>query len=340
MDLVAALLEPAAYPEPTSGVDLVQTHISWVFLTDGFAYKMKKPVDLGFLDFTTLRRRHYYLKQELTLNRRLCPTIYLAVLPIAAAGSGVKVGGRGPAVEYILRMVRLPQDRMMNEVAHRGELSLELLDRLVAVLIPFYRQAATGAPVNHYGEPGVITYNHEENFARMKSQVGDLLSPELFGEIRDFARSFLTHQRPLLRRRLKEGRIRDCHGDLHMGNICLADGIAVFDCIEFNPRFRYGDVASDVAFLAMDLDFHGLTECSRHFTESFAKAAGDRDLFMLLDFYKCYRACVRGKINALAAAEPEIPPEDRRRARDAARAYFALAGAYARQGAQWTAPWW
>jgi aminoglycoside phosphotransferase family enzyme len=340
MDLVAALLEPAAYPEPTSQVELVQTHISWVFLTDRFAYKMKKPMDLGFLNFTTLRRRHYYLKQELTLNRRLCPKIYLAVLPITVSKLGVKVGGRGHPVEYLLKMVRLPQERMMDEVADRGELSLELLDRLVAVLVPFYRQAGTGTHINRYGEPSIITYNHEENFARMKALVGDVLSRELFEEIRNFARGFLAHQRLLLRRRIREGRIRDCHGDLHMRNICLANGIYVFDCIEFNPRFRYGDVAADVAFLAMDLDFHGLSEFSRHFTASFAAAASDAELVKLLDFYQCYRACVRGKISALAASEPEVPPDEQERAREAAQAYFALAGVYARRGAQWTASWW
>ena len=340
MDLVAALQDLAAYPEPTSRVKVVQTHISWVFLTDGFAYKMKKPVDLGFLDFTTLRRRHYYLKQELVLNRRLCPKIYLSVLPVTLSGAGVKVGGRGHPVEYLLKMVRLPQERMMDEVANRGELSLEHLNRLVAVLVPFYQEAATGPHINRYGEPGIITYNHEENFARMKSQVEDLLSRELFEELRDFARGFLAQQRPLLRKRLKEGRIRDCHGDLHMANICLADGILVFDCIEFNPRFRYGDVAADVAFLAMDLDFHGLSDFSRHFAKTFALASSDEELFMLLNFYKCYRACVRGKIMGLAAAEPEVTPEEQRRAREGARAYFALAGAYARKGAQWTASWW
>jgi len=337
MDLIAALLNPAAYPEPTSEVELIQTHISWVFITDRFAYKMKKPVDLGFLDFTTLRRRHHYLKQELVLNRRLCPEIYLSVLPVTLAGSGVRVGGRGQPVEYILKMVRLPQERMMDEVADRGELTPEVMDRLVEVLAPFYRTAATGPHINHYGEPGVITYNHEENFARMKALVGEVLSREGFETIRDFSRGFLTSQSLLFRRRLREGRIRDCHGDLHMQNICLANGIYVFDCIEFNPRFRYGDVAADVAFLAMDLDFHGMTELSRGFAEKFAAAAEDQELFMMLDFYKCYRACVRGKINALAAGEPEVPREERERARGEAQAYFALAGEYARQGARWIA---
>ncbi len=340
MDLVTALLDPAAYPEPTSRVALVQTHISWVFLTDRHAYKLKKPLDLVFLNFSTLRRRHHYLNQELSLNRRLCPTIYLAVLPVTASVSGVKVGGPGRPLDYVLKMVRMPQERMMDEVADRGELTPEHLDRLVAVLAPFYQKAATGPHINRYGEPGVIIYNHEENFAPMKALVGDILTPELFEEIRNFARGFLAHQRPLLRKRIKDGHIRDCHGDLHMRNICLADGIQVFDCIEFNPRFRYGDVAADVAFLAMDLDFHGLSELARHFVEHFAGAAGDEDLLRVLDFYKCYRACVRGKISALAAGEPEMPPVEQQRARQAARAYFALAGGYARRGARWIESWW
>ena len=147
MNLVAALMEPAAYPEPTSRVELIQTHISLVFLTDRFAYKVKKPVDLGFLNFTTLRRRHYYLHEELILNRRLCPEIYLAVLPIVARKAGVRLGGTGHPLEYALQMVRLPQERMMDEVADRGELNREIMDRLIDRLVPFYEQAATGLRV-------------------------------------------------------------------------------------------------------------------------------------------------------------------------------------------------
>lgn len=337
MDLVAALLEPAAYPEPTSKVELIQTHISWVFLTDRYAYKLKKPVDLGFLNFTTLRRRHYYLEQELILNRRLCPEIYLAVLPIVPREGGIKVGGKGQPLEYILQMVRMPQARMMDEVADRGELSREIMDRIVAKLVPFYQEAETGPRINKFGEPSIIAYNHEENFSRTEPLVGDLLARELFEEVRAFSRGFLRGQRELFRRRLREGRIRDCHGDLHMKNICLADGLYIFDCIEFNPRFRYGDVAADIDFLAMDLDFHGLTALSRHFVRGFAEAAGDPELLMVLDFYKCYRAYVRGKINAFAAQEPELGGAEREQARERARAYFALAGKYAREGARWTA---
>jgi aminoglycoside phosphotransferase family enzyme len=335
MNLVAALLEPAAYPEPTKRVELIQTHISFVFLTDRFAYKVKKPVDLGFLNFTTLRRRHFYLHEELILNRRLCPEIYLAVLPIVARKAGVKVGGKGHPLEYILQMRRLPQERMMDEVTARGELNREILDRIIARLVPFYEQAATGPRINKFGEPAIIAYNHEENFSRTEPFVGQLLTRELFEEIRHFARTFLAKKRGLFLHRLREGRIRDCHGDLHMKNICLEDGIYIFDCIEFNPRFRYGDVAADIDFLAMDLDFRGLRELSRYFVEGFAQAARDPELLQMLDFYKCYRAYVRGKINAFAAQEPELTPEGREQARDAARAYFSLSGEYAREGARW-----
>jgi uncharacterized protein len=337
MDLIAALLEPSVYPEPTTVVALIQTHISWVFITDAFAYKVKKPVDLGFLNFTTLRRRHHYLQEELVLNRRLCPEIYLEVLPITTQGDRVKVGGRGHPSEYVLKMVRLPQDRMMDEVADRRELQREHLDRIIMRLVPFYEAAATGPRINKYGEPAIIAYNHEENFSRTENLAGLMLPRALFEEIRHFARAFLAQHRALFSQRIREGRIRDCHGDLHMKNICLADGIHIFDCIEFNPRFRYGDVAADIDFLAMDLDFHGFRDLSRHFVEQFAATSRDPDLLQMLDFYKCYRAYVRGKIHAFTAQDPAQPHEAREQARKTARAYFDLAGEYAEAGARWAA---
>jgi len=337
MNLVAALMEPAAYDEPTSAVSLIQTHISWVFITDNFAYKVKKPVDLEFLNFTTLRRRHHYLHEELLLNRRLCPDIYLEVLPITIHHGRARLGGQGHPEEYALKMVRLPQERMMDEVADRGELKQEHLDGIIARLAPFYAQAASGSRIDKFGEPAIIAYNHEENFSQTEDLVGSLLSRELFEHIRSFARNFLRDQRALFLRRLREGRIRDCHGDLHMKNICLADEVYIFDCIEFNPRFRYGDVAADVDFLAMDLDFHGFNDLSRYLVERLAQAMKDPELLVMLDFYKCYRAYVRGKIAAFTARDPELAPEVRAQAEPAARAYFVLAGEYAEAGARWAA---
>jgi aminoglycoside phosphotransferase family enzyme len=328
------LLDPAVYPDPTTTVTLVQTHISWVFITDAFAYKVKKPVDLGFLNFTTLRRRHFYLNQELTLNRRLCPEIYLEVLPIVAGNRGVRLGGPGHPVEYALKMVRLPQEAMMDEVADRGELQAAHLERIIERLVPFYGQAATGPRINKFGEPAIIHFNHQENFSRTAGLPGEILSPDLFDRIKVYSWGFLQKKRQLFLRRIKEGRIRDCHGDLHMKNICLADGVYIYDCIEFNPRFRYGDVAADIDFLAMDLDFHGYRQLSRHFVEGFARASRDPELLEIMDFYKCYRAYVRGKINAFVAQDPAQSPGAREQAAAAARAYFALAGEYAQEGAK------
>jgi aminoglycoside phosphotransferase family enzyme len=334
MDLVAALLDPAVYPDPTTTVSLVQTHISWVFITDDFAYKVKKPVDLGFLNFTTLRRRHFYLHQELALNRRLCPEIYLEVLPIVAHKQGVRLGGPGQPVEYALKMVRLPQEGMMDEVAHRGELRPGHLERIIERLVPFYEAAATGPRINKFGDPAIIHFNHQENFSRTAGLPGEILSPDLFDRIKVFSWDFLKKNRQLFLKRIREGRIRDCHGDLHMKNICLADGVYIYDCIEFNPRFRYGDVAADIDFLAMDLDFHGYRQLSRGFVQGFARASRDLELLEILDFYKCYRAYVRGKINAFVAQDPAQSNAAREQAGAAARAYFALAGEYAQEGAK------
>ena len=331
------MVEPAAYPEPTSRVELIQTHISWVFITDCFAYKVKKPVDLGFLNFTTLRRRHYYLHQELILNRRLCPDVYLEVLPITIHRGHLRLGAKGRPVEYALKMRRLPQERMMDELAERGELKQEHLDGIIAQLVPFYAQAATGPKINNFGEPALIAYNHEENFSLTEDLVGYLLSNELFERIGAFARNFLIDHRSLFLQRIREGRIRDCHGDLHMRNICLADQVYIFDCIEFNHRFRNGDVAADVGFLAMDLDFHGFKDLSRYFAERLAVASRDAELLVVLDFYKCYRAYVRGKIAAFTARDPGLAPEARAQAEQTAQAYFMLAGEYAGDGAPWVA---
>ena len=185
------------------------------------------------------------------------------------------------------------------------------------------------------GEPAVIAYNHEENFSRTEDLVGSLLSRELFEHIRGFARNFLRDHRTLFLQRLRQGRIRDCHGDLHMKNICLADQVYIYDCIEFNPRFRYGDVAADIDFLAMDLDFHGFKDLSRYLVERLAQASGDPELLLMLDFYKCYRAYVRGKIAAFSARDQELAPQVRDQARQTARAYFLLAGEYAAAGPRW-----
>lgn len=333
MDIIAALRDPGVYPDAASRVEFLQTYISYIFLTERHAYKIKKPVNFGFLDFSTLKKRHYFLEQELHLNRRLAPEIYLAVLPLVVHQGRLQVGGSGRAVEYALQMVRLPQDKMMDELAARRALTTGMIDNLIERLAAFYPQAATGPRVNKFGDLTVIRYNHMENFSQIRSFVGTALSAAAFQDMVNFSENFMQRYASLFTQRIKAGKIRDCHGDLHMKNICITNGVYVFDCIEFNPRFRYGDVAADISFLAMDLDFHNYSDLSDYFINRFASVSHDSEIFRLVTFYKCYRAVVRGKINALASVEPELAPEAQQLARQTAQAYFDLAWSYSRKEA-------
>lgn len=328
-DFIQALLDPAAYDHPAAEVSLVQTHISYVLLAGDFVYKIKKPVDFGFLNFTTLEKRGYYCHEELRLNRRLCPDLYLDVLPITRVGGGFALGGSGEAVEYCVRMRRMPEERMMGKVMARGELTRADIDGIVEILVPFYEQADGGGEIPDFGKAASVGVNVLENFEQTEEFIGcPALSREQFDAISAYAGDFLGREE-LFAERIAAGRIRDCHGDLYSANICLDTPIHIYDCIEFNQRFRYCDVAADVAFLAMDLDFHGLDELSRYFIDSFAARSGDPGLAAMLDFYKCYRAYVRGKIGLFTAHAPEVDAATKETCLAQAAQYFTLAARYA-----------
>ncbi|MBU0483278.1 MAG: hypothetical protein KKB30_02030 [Proteobacteria bacterium] len=328
-DFVQFLLDAEAYPHPVSEIKLVQTHISYVLLAGDFVYKMKKPVDFGFLDFTTLEKRKHFCEQELILNRRLCPSLYLGLVSINRQGEGFTLDGPGDAVEYGIKMRRMSEDRMMANVIAAGELDKKMLDGIVDLLVPFYRQANGGDEIKEFGTARAVSVNVLENFAQTESFIGcEALSRKQFERIGDYARAFLGRN-DLFNGRIAAGRIRDCHGDLYSANICLADQIYIYDCIEFNQRFRYCDVASDVAFLAMDLDYHGLDGLSTYFIDRFKVASGDDDLTEMLDFYKCYRAYVRGKIGLFTAHAPEVDDNTKKSCLEQARKYFELAEKYA-----------
>jgi len=323
------MLDPAIYPHPVDEVKLVQTHISFVLLAGDFVYKVKKPLDFGFLDFSTLSKRKYYCEQEVLLNQRLCPSIYLDVVSINRSGSDFSLNGAGEDIEYAVKMVRMPEDRMMVNVIRAGQLTNELIDRIVDVLIPFYRNADSSPDIQNYGTSTGVAVNVLENFEQTEEYVGlGALSREQFEQITRFSRKFLENEE-LFNSRISEGRVRDCHGDLHSANICLADKVYIYDCIEFNKRLRYGDVANDVAFFAMDLDFHGLEDMSVRFIERFKDASGDQDLSRVLNFYKCYRAYVRGKVGLFTAHGPEVSETDREFSLSQAEKYFRLAHQYA-----------
>jgi len=327
-EFVQALLKPEAYPDKVEGVELVQTQISFAFLTGEYVYKVKKPVDFGFLDFTTLEKRRFYCQQEVSLNRRLCDETYLDVVPINREGDDFRVEGSGEVFEYAVKMRQLPRQRMMDSLLQSGQVTPEMLRGVAEKLVEFHRRAGLSEELAVLGGLDSVTRNVEENFVQTEGYIGRTISREQYEHIKDYTYSFIEGNRPLFDGRVKEGRIKDCHGDLHAAHICFSDGICIFDCIEFNDRFRYTDVANEIAFLAMDLDCYSRPALARSFVDAYVDISGDWELLKLLDFYKCYRAYVRGKVEGFKLDDPHISEEEKTRVLALARRYFELAESY------------
>jgi len=330
--LVSALQNPEIYPGNPGRVDFFQTHASGLFLTGTHVYKVKKPVDFGFLDFTTLEKRKFYCEQEVILNRRLCPQIYLGVVEIRLYQGRISLGeGPGEIVKYAVFMKQLPQDCMMDRWLSRKAITPALLNKIAAKIAHFHAQADTSSEISSYGTIDAIRQNLEENFTQTEKYVGLSLTAKFFWEIKENTDRFLQNQLPLFNKRIASGRIRDCHGDLHLQHICLTEEILIFDCIEFNQRFRYSDVAADLAFLLMDLDFHGYPLLSADLGSNYLRISQDWALFLLLDFYKSYRAYVRGKVTSFRLDDPAISVGEKSPIGEEARRYFLWAHQYARR---------
>jgi aminoglycoside phosphotransferase family enzyme/predicted kinase len=302
-DLRRALLDPNAYRPPPPSVELRETHISMVFLAGDRAYKVKKPVAFPFVDYSTLAARKRYCDEEVRLNRRLAPRVYLGVRAITREeGGGVRVGGEGEVVEYAVEMVRLPEERMLDRLLDRGEVDNAFLETIARILADFHARAPRA---DAFGAPDAVRKIVEDNLAAARPHLPEPIHARLLA----FFRSWLVRRRDLFEQRVREGRIRDGHGDLHAGNVCLApEGVVLYDCIEFAPALRCGDVAADAAFLAMDLDRRGFRAFGRYFVRRYAQLAGDVQVETLAPFYKCHRAAVRGAVASLrgearAAAE-------------------------------------
>ncbi len=327
-EMVQALLEPGIYPEPTKRVELAQTQMSFVFLTDNYAYKVKKPVDLGYLDYTTLEKRRFFCHKEVELNRRLCPEVYLGVVPIVRRKGGFSIGGKGRASEYAVKMRRLPGELMMDVLLRENRVSPEMLSRLAEKLAKFHQKAETSPAISVFGKVDTVRQNTEENFGQTEKYLDKTISRAKYKQITDYTRRFIKENTTLFQKRIGGGRIRDCHGDLHTAHVCFADGICVYDCIEFNDRFRYGDVASEVSFLVMDIDHHGRADLGWRLVKDYMAFSRDEELRKLLGFYKCYRAYVRGKVESFKLDDPYISQEERRQTLEAATGYFDLAYSY------------
>jgi len=322
-------MKPEAYDEEPGRIELIQTHISFVFLTRSFVYKVKKAVNLGFLDFTTLEKRRFFCQKELELNRRLCGDMYLEVVPINRS-EAIKINGEGKTVEYAVKMKRMPQEKMMSCLLEKKKVNNTLVDRIAKMIADFHSKAETNRRISEFGSLAVIEANWKENFEQTEEFVDQTISMKDFQLIRETAEAYMTRNKSLFEIRITEGRVRDCHGDIHSGNIFVTDRIYIFDAIEFNERFRYSDVAADVAFLAMDLDFRERPDLSDFFVEKYIKYSGDQELTKLLPFYKCYRAYVRGKVTSFKLKDPSVGYEEKKIAKKEAKAYFKLASTYAK----------
>jgi hypothetical protein len=329
--LVAALSEPGFYTEKTTGVTVIQTQMSFVFLTDKYAYKIKKPVDLGYMDYTTLEKRKYFCEREIALNRRLCPDAYLGVIPIVFENGRFILGGSGKAVEYAVKMKRLPEDKLLDYALRENTVTLEMMDAVAAKVADFHAKAETNENIAAFGGLRIIIRNTEENFSQAEKHVGRCLTEKQFVRIAEYTRGFIRDNTVNFERRAKEGRTRDCHGDLHAAHICFCDDLCIFDCIEFNERFRYCDVASEASFLAMDLDHFGRAELGRRFIFEYTRRTGDVEVKSLLNFYKCYRAYVRGKVASFKSGDPLVSASERQESGQIAQGYFDLAAAYTRK---------
>ena len=331
--VIDALKRPEAYDEEVLYVKMLQTHISYIFLTGRFAYKIKKPVNFGFLDFTTLDKRKFYCEEEVRLNRRLCGDMYLGVFPITSFKGSIKVNGPGNIVEYTVKMRELPQEALMSELLKKGKVSSSVIDEIARILSDFHRKAETSKEIEKYGSIDIVKFNWDENFSQTRSFIGKTIHQKDFHFIRNMVRSFLKSRRDLFELRIKEGKIRECHGDLHSGNIFVTDDrIYIYDAIEFNKRFRYSDVASDVAFLLMDLEFLGRNDLSDILLNRYLEYSGEKEDFLeVLPFYKCYRAYVRGKVTSFKINDPNISAEEKEESMRMAERYFKMSREYAEQ---------
>jgi aminoglycoside phosphotransferase family enzyme/predicted kinase len=327
--ILKSLLKSDAYPEPVTRVELVQTHVSYIFLTDRHAYKIKKPVDFGFLNFSSIDRRRFYCNEEVRLNRRLCPDIYEGVVELRETSHGAAFHGNGAVLDYAVKMRRLPAERMLDKLVATGDITPATMREISRLIATFHLNAPTSSTVADHGRLERIMYNWQENFEQMVPFEETTLPARDREYIRSWVTTFAAEHIHTFQQRVDDGFIRECDGDIHLENICLDnDSIHIFDCIEFNDRFRCCDTAADIAFLLMDLDFHGRHDLSDDVINEYISVTGDAGAVPLIHFYKIYRAFVRGKVESFRLNDNGIGIDEQLRAKKRAIRYFRLVRGY------------
>jgi uncharacterized protein len=322
-DLVRAMLDPGIYPHSTHDMEKIETHISVVLLVGDYAYKIKKTVNLGFLDFSTLEARKRFCQEELRLNRRLAPSLYLEVLPIDGSALQPVLGGSGPPIEYVLKMRRFPQDQLFSALLKSGKLTAWHIDELAEKVAAFHAGAVQAREQDTFGTPQEISEPALENFRQLRSTATAIPDRPLLDSLEAWTRERLEALQGRFRQRKQAGFVRECHGDLHLGNIALVAGTTTpFDCLEFDAKLRWIDLMSEVAFVVMDLTDRERPDLAHRFLNRYLEITGDYEGLDLLRFYIVYRAMVRAKVHWLRSNQPGVGATDARRLRGQYHAYI------------------
>jgi len=304
--LIEALQDPGLYDHFVAGFEVIETHVSWVILTGSYAYKIKKPVDFGFLDFSTLDKRRFNCIEELRLNSRLAPQIYLELVTINGSPQNVELNGRGPVIEYAVKMVQFPQEAQLDCLPEKGGLDAAIISQLAETVAQFHLLVNSAPQSSDWGAPNHILATIEENFHHIRSCAHDSALISRLGELEQWSRRQVEMLMPLAEERKAGGYVRECHGDMHLRNIALWNNeIIIFDCIEFNKGLRFIDVISEIAFLIMDLEARQKCRLAMRFLNAYMEITGDFEGLQLLRLYKVYRALVRAKVDILRTEQEQ-----------------------------------
>jgi aminoglycoside phosphotransferase family enzyme/gluconate kinase len=330
-ELIRSLLKPDVYDHPVTDIELIETHISWVILTVAYAYNIKKPINLGFLDFSTLEKRLFCCNEELRLNSRLAAAIYLEVVAISGTPEQPVLPGTGAAIEYAVKMVQFPQQVQLDNMLANGELEKYHMDAIAELVAGFHTSTDVAAEDSSFGDPEHVYQPVAENFTQIRQHLHNNKYDEQLDLLEGWSKETFGSLKRVFEQRKQEGYIRECHGDMHLRNLVWFNGEPLaFDCLEFNPALRWIDTLSEVAFLVMDLQDRNEPELAQRFLNAYLEHCGDYQGMHVFHFYLAYRALVRAKVDAIRAGQPGIAEVDKHEAEEEFHAYLKLAQSYTR----------
>ncbi len=331
--LIQQMLQPDFYPHPvTEPIELMQTHVSYVLLTGDYVYKVKKPVNFGFLDYSTLAKRQNFCQAEFQLNQRGATELYLEVLPISQTGDKFILGESSNPVEYILKLRQFPQEALFSNMFEQGKLTEQVMEELGRIVAKFHLESPSNDYIRTFGTVAQIRLAFDENYQQTEKYIGGPQTQQQFDETREFTDKFFTEREDLFKSRVTQNWIRECHGDLHLRNIAYwLDKILLFDCIEFNEPFRFVDVMFDIAYAVMDLDARSRPDLANAYLNTYIETTGDWEGLAILPLYLNRQAYVRAKVISFLLDDPAIPTPEKEKATITAAQYYTLAWQYSKQ---------